>query len=153
MPPLGKTQHWGKGLIGGAVSGGCTAVVDVQFDGELPKIMDALEVQGHEVRCVLEVAQHLGENTVRTISMETTEGLQRGQGVDQTGSPIKVRAPAGRTAPSEVGFDRMRPRWGARANWEPCRLFLRVGFRQNPSAIPSCDRLGRRLVLTPPRDA
>jgi hypothetical protein len=67
------------------------AVVDVQFDGELPKIMDALEVQDHEVRCVLEVAMHLGENTVRTISMETTEGLQRGQGVEQTGSPIKVR--------------------------------------------------------------
>jgi F-type H+-transporting ATPase subunit beta len=70
------------------------AVVDVQFDGELPKIMDALEVQDHEVRCVLEVAMHLGENTVRTISMETTEGLQRGQGVEQTGSPIKI--PVGR---------------------------------------------------------
>jgi len=87
-----------RGFAAAASTGKITqiigAVVDVQFDGELPKIMDALEVQGHEVRCVLEVAQHLGENTVRTISMETTEGLQRGQGVDQTGSPIKI--PVGR---------------------------------------------------------
>jgi hypothetical protein len=71
------------------------AVVDVQFDeGELPPILSALEVQGHEVRLVLEVAQHMGENTVRTIAMETTDGLRRGQGVANTGSPIKV--PVGR---------------------------------------------------------
>ena len=66
------------------------AVVDVQFDGELPAIMSALEVEGHEIRLVLEVAQHLGENTVRAIAMDTTEGLVRGQGVVNTGSPIQV---------------------------------------------------------------
>ena len=69
------------------------AVVDVQFDGDLPAIMSALEVEGHDVRLVLEVAQHLGENTVRTIAMDTTEGLVRGQGVVNTGSPIQVRLP------------------------------------------------------------
>lgn len=66
------------------------AVVDVQFDGDLPPIMSALEVDGHEIRLVLEVAQHLGENTVRTIAMDTTEGLVRGQSVLNTGSPIQV---------------------------------------------------------------
>uniref|UniRef100_A0A7S0IG01 ATP synthase subunit beta n=1 Tax=Micromonas pusilla TaxID=38833 RepID=A0A7S0IG01_MICPS len=70
------------------------AVVDVQFDGDLPPIMSALEVQGHNVRLVLEVAQHLGENTVRTIAMDTTEGLVRGQSVSNTGSPIQI--PVGR---------------------------------------------------------
>lgn len=67
------------------------AVVDVQFDGELPAIMSALEVEGHDVRLVLEVAQHLGQNTVLAIAMDTTEGLVRGQGVVNTGSPIQVR--------------------------------------------------------------
>ena len=67
------------------------AVVDVQFDGDLPAIESALEVEGHEIRLVLEVAQHLGENTVRAIAMDTTEGLVRGQGVFNTGSPIQVR--------------------------------------------------------------
>ena len=66
------------------------AVVDVQFDGDLPPIMSAHEVDGHEIRLVLEVAQHLGENTVRTIAMDTTEGLVRGQGVLNTGNPIQV---------------------------------------------------------------
>lgn len=70
------------------------AVVDVQFDGDLPPIMSALEVDGHEIRLVLEVAQHLGENTVRTIAMDTTEGLVRGQSVLNTGSPIQI--PVGR---------------------------------------------------------
>merc|ERR1711957_569650 len=66
------------------------AVVDVQFDGELPPILNALEVQGFEVRLVLEVAQHLGENTVRTIAMDGTDGLVRGQPVLDTGSQINV---------------------------------------------------------------
>lgn len=66
------------------------AVVDVQFDDELPPILNALEVQGHESRLVLEVAQHLGENTVRTIAMDGTEGLVRGQKVVDTGSPITI---------------------------------------------------------------
>lgn len=67
------------------------AVVDVHFEGELPHIMTALEVEDHTHRLVLEVAQHLGENTVRTIAMDTTDGLVRGQAVVNTGSPIKVR--------------------------------------------------------------
>lgn len=66
------------------------AVVDVQFDGELPPIMTSLEVENFTHRLVLEVAQHLGENTVRTIAMDTTDGLVRGQGVINTGEPIKV---------------------------------------------------------------
>ena len=68
------------------------AVVDVQFDGELPAILNALETENKGNRLVLEVAQHLGENTVRTIAMDTTEGLVRGQGVVNTGSPIQVRS-------------------------------------------------------------
>eukprot|EP00891_Asterochloris_glomerata_P001062 jgi/Astpho2/1062/fgenesh1_pg.00017_%23_9_t len=70
------------------------AVVDVQFDGELPHINSALEVEDHDVRVVLEVANHMGENTVRTIAMETTDGLVRGQSVSNTGAPIRV--PVGR---------------------------------------------------------
>ncbi|KXZ48969.1 hypothetical protein GPECTOR_24g259 [Gonium pectorale] len=69
-------------------------VVDVRFDGELPSILSSLEVQGHNVRLVLEVAQHMGDNTVRTIAMDSTDGLVRGQKVTNTGSPIKV--PVGR---------------------------------------------------------
>ena len=75
----------------GSVTQVIGAVVDVQFEGELPPILSALEVQGHEIRLVLEVAQHLGENTVRTIAMDTTEGLVRGQPVLNMGSPIQVR--------------------------------------------------------------
>ncbi|MBB4121395.1 F0F1 ATP synthase subunit beta [Martelella radicis] len=66
------------------------AVVDVAFDGELPPIMNALETDNHGNRLVLEVAQHLGENEVRTIAMDATEGLVRGQEVKNTGSPIEV---------------------------------------------------------------
>ncbi|HUF87805.1 MAG TPA: F0F1 ATP synthase subunit beta [Thermohalobaculum sp.] len=66
------------------------AVVDVQFDGELPAILNALETDNHGNRLVLEVAQHLGENTVRTIAMDATEGLVRGQEVTDTGAPITV---------------------------------------------------------------
>merc|ERR1712012_1225537 len=66
------------------------AVVDVPFDDGLPEILNALDVSGREPRLVLEVAQHLGENTVRTIAMDGTEGLVRGQTVVDTGSPIKI---------------------------------------------------------------
>jgi F-type H+/Na+-transporting ATPase subunit beta len=66
------------------------AVVDVQFEGELPAILNALETSNGGNRLVLEVAQHLGESTVRTISMDTTEGLVRGQQVSDTGQPITV---------------------------------------------------------------
>lgn len=66
------------------------AVVDVQFDEELPNILNALETDNHGNRLVLEVAQHLGENTVRTIAMDSTEGLVRGQEVVDTGEAIAV---------------------------------------------------------------
>lgn len=66
------------------------AVVDVQFDGELPSILNALEVSDRKPRLILEVAQHLGENVVRTIAMDGTEGLIRGQEVLDTDSPIKI---------------------------------------------------------------
>src|SRR5258708_108178 len=66
------------------------AVVDVQFKGDLPAILNALETQNGGKRLVLEVAQHLGESTVRTISMDTSEGLVRGQEVTDTGEPISV---------------------------------------------------------------
>ncbi|SHJ04520.1 F-type H+-transporting ATPase subunit beta [Aureimonas altamirensis DSM 21988] len=66
------------------------AVVDVEFDGTLPEILNALETENNGNRLVLEVAQHLGENTVRTIAMDLTEGLVRGQPVRDTGAPIEV---------------------------------------------------------------
>ncbi|MBI6628865.1 F0F1 ATP synthase subunit beta [Pontibaca salina] len=66
------------------------AVVDVQFEGELPEILNALETDNNGKRLVLEVAQHLGENTVRTIAMDATEGLVRGQEVTDTESTIQV---------------------------------------------------------------
>ena len=66
------------------------AVVDVQFDGHLPEILNALETDNGGNRLVLEVAQHLGESTVRTIAMDSSEGLMRGQPVTDTGGPIEV---------------------------------------------------------------
>ena len=66
------------------------AVVDVQFEGQLPEILTALECDNFGNRLVLEVAQHLGEAAVRTIAMDSTEGLKRGDKVTDTGSPIKV---------------------------------------------------------------
>ncbi len=66
------------------------AVVDVQFEGHLPAILNALETRNGGNRLVLEVAQHLGESTVRTVAMDTAEGLVRGQEVSDTGEPITV---------------------------------------------------------------
>lgn len=74
----------------GKVSQVIGAVVDVEFDGELPPILNALETDNNGNRLVLEVAQHLGENIVRTIAMDSTEGLVRGQKVADTGKPIVV---------------------------------------------------------------
>jgi F-type H+-transporting ATPase subunit beta len=71
------------------------AVVDVQFEDHLPAILNALETKNQGNRLVLEVAQHLGESTVRTIAMDTTEGLVRGQEVSDTGEPINVPVGAG----------------------------------------------------------
>src|SRR6187431_888085 len=66
------------------------AVVDVQFEDHLPAILNALETTNGGNRLVLEVAQHLGESTVRTVAMDTSEGLVRGQEVTDTGQPIAV---------------------------------------------------------------
>jgi F-type H+-transporting ATPase subunit beta len=66
------------------------AVVDVQFDGALPAILNALETTNNGKRLILEVAQHLGENTVRTIAMDASEGLVRGTPVKDLGAPISV---------------------------------------------------------------
>jgi len=78
-----------KGMVG-RVTAVIGPVVDVQFDGDRPPILNALEVQGRENRLVLEVAQHLGQNTVRTIAMDATERIVRGQDVLDTGNPIMV---------------------------------------------------------------
>ena len=74
----------------GKISQVIGAVVDVQFDGNLPAIQNALEVDNNGQRLVLEVAQHLGESSVRTIAMDSTEGLVRGANATDTGAPITV---------------------------------------------------------------
>src|SRR5579872_3725719 len=85
-----------QGVATGRISQVIGAVVDVEFEGSLPAILNALETTnfdqrtGEPLRLVLEVAQHLGENTVRTIAMDATEGLTRGQPVTDTGGPIMV---------------------------------------------------------------
>jgi len=75
-----------KGIITQVIG----AVVDVKFNGELPEILTALECKNGDNRLVLEVAQHLGETTVRTIAMDATEGLKRGDEVTNTNAPIQV---------------------------------------------------------------
>lgn len=99
-PPPSAKKDAGKGgkitdefTGAGAIGQVCQvigAVVDVRFDEGLPPILTALEVLDNSIRLVLEVAQHLGENMVRTIAMDGTEGLVRGQRVLNTGSPITV---------------------------------------------------------------
>jgi len=85
-----------QGVATGQITQVIGAVVDVEFVGHLPAILSALETTNHDqrtgatTRLVLEVAQHLGENTVRTIAMDATEGLTRGQPVTDTGGPIMV---------------------------------------------------------------
>ena len=87
-PPL--VAQKANTLSGGKISQVIGAVVDVRFDGELPAILTALETDNNGNRLVLVVAQHLGENTVRTIAMDATDGLTRGQVVTSTGSQITV---------------------------------------------------------------
>jgi len=98
-PPQAKVQMYTdtprSDLQPGRITQVIGAVVDVQFDDHLPPILNALDVEGYEVegkpaRLVLEVAQHMGENTVRTIAMDATEGLVRGQPVKDTDNPIMV---------------------------------------------------------------
>ena len=86
-----KYNFAGQGKVNGKISQVIGAVVDVQFEeGTLPKILNALEVQGVDYRLVLEVSQHLGGNTVRTIALDSTDGLIRGQEVKDMESPIMV---------------------------------------------------------------
>jgi len=85
-----KTAVAAAGAVG-RVTQVIGAVVDVAFEeGQLPLILNALETDNNGNRLVLEVAQHLGENSVRTIAMDSTEGLVRGQPVTDTGAPITV---------------------------------------------------------------
>ncbi|CAJ0587806.1 unnamed protein product, partial [Mesorhabditis spiculigera] len=78
------------GLSKGRLVAVIGAVVDVQFDENLPPILNGLEVTGRTPRLILEVSQHLGDNVVRCIAMDGTEGLVRGQEVVDTGDPIKI---------------------------------------------------------------
>jgi F-type H+-transporting ATPase subunit beta len=82
--PIAPTANTGR------VSQVIGAVVDVSFNGELPEILSALTTDNNGTKLVLEVAQHLGESTVRTIAMDSTDGLTRGQPVSDTGSQIRV---------------------------------------------------------------
>ena len=84
------TQTTGSTNNTGRISQVIGAVVDVHFDQNLPAILSALETDNNGNKLVLEVAQHLGENTVRTIAMDSTEGLTRGQTVKDTGAQISV---------------------------------------------------------------
>src|SRR5258708_1485714 len=103
---LGKLNLAKRGFCSnikiGKISQVIGAVVDVHFEDQAPpNILNALEVEmakdehGHMPRLVLEVAQHLGGNTVRTIALDSTEGLVRGQGVKDTGNPIMVPVGSG----------------------------------------------------------
>ena len=74
----------------GSVSQVLGAVVDVHFDGELPAILNAVKCENQGKSLIMEVAQHLGENTVRCIAMDTTDGMVRGQEVTDTGEPISM---------------------------------------------------------------
>jgi F-type H+/Na+-transporting ATPase subunit beta len=94
-PVVAETKKQAKKVAAGKGSKGhirqvTGAVVDVQFDGDLPEILNALETENAGSRLILEVAQHLGENTVRTVAMDGTDGLVRGQEVVDTGKPIAV---------------------------------------------------------------
>src|SRR3569623_1281782 len=81
-----STTHNNVGTITQVIG----AVVDVRIEGDLPSILNSLHVENGGRTLVLEVAQHLGENTVRTIAMDTTDGLVRGAEVVDTGEPITV---------------------------------------------------------------
>src|SRR3569832_2834155 len=90
MATAAKTKSKPNVNEAGTISQVIGAVVDVTFEGELPEILSALETENNGNRLVLEVAQHLGESTVRTIAMDSTDGLTRGQEVRDTGSQIRV---------------------------------------------------------------
>ncbi len=86
----GQKSATGRGSATGRVAQVIGAVVDVEFDGELPPILNALETDNQGRRLVLETAQHLGENMVRAVAMDSTEGLARSTPVRDTGRPIEI---------------------------------------------------------------
>ena len=101
----------------GKVSQVIGAVVDVEFDGAIPDILNALEVDNNGQRLVLEVAQHLGENTVRTIAMDATEGLVRGTEAQvvrdrRKHAPHSDRVDARERLPVIVAQDQAQPHQG-----------------------------------------
>ena len=119
----------------GRVSQVLGAVVDVSFDGELPSILNALTATFNGQELVLEVAQHLGENTVRCIAMDTTDGLTRGQEVADTGDR-DLRAGGQEDAGPDHGRDRSPNRRSV------VRLRLRLHGRstarhlRSPNSLP-----------------
>ena len=118
----------------GKVSQVIGAVVDVQFDGALPAILNALITENNGKKLVLEVAQHLGENTVRTIAMDTTEGLTRGQPVTDTGRAITVDAVPLGEAHDRDSLGRDLP------VWQGCRVIAEGEvFLMNPDVGDSLD--------------
>ena len=97
---MAKAATAGKPNKTGKITQVIGAVVDVQFDEHLPAILNALETENNGQRLVLEVAQHLGENTVRTVAMDTSEGLVRGQEVLTPASRSRCRSAPARSAAS-----------------------------------------------------
>ena len=114
-----------KGL--GKITQVIGAVVDVQFEGQLPEILTALECDNSGNRLVLEVAQHLGETTVRTIAMDSTEGLKRGDKVYLLRKHIKTKRPS-----TKLDFKKLGP-------YEILERIGPVNFRlQLPSTAQVC---------------
>jgi F-type H+-transporting ATPase subunit beta len=144
----------------GRISQVIGAVVDVSFDGELPAILSALETRNGDNRLVLEVAQHLGENTVRTIAMDSTEGLTRGQNVTDTGSQIRVpvgpatlgrilnvigepideRGPVNATQTSPIHADARARSWSPASRSSTCSRPTPRAARSACSAAPASAR-------------
>src|SRR3974377_241835 len=142
----------------GQVSQVMGAVVDVKFDGHLPAILNALETENRGQRLILEVAQHLGESTVRTVAMDATEGLVRGQQVTDPGAPI--RGPGGggspnptqsKQLPGAASTRKRRLSWNnplRRRCWSPgsrswtCSRRTRAAARSDCSAVLAPRRAG-----------
>ena len=121
------------------------AVVDVRFEGELPEILNALHVEHQGKTLVLEVAQQLGESTVRTIAMDITDGLVRGQEVVDTGSPIHDPGRAGNPGAYHQRYRRARGRTGTGRNEDevsdpPAWHRHSSSNRRNPRFCPRASR-------------
>ena len=128
------------------------AVVDVAFDGELPPILSALETDNNGNRLVLEVAQHLGENLVRTIAMDATEGLTRGQRErDGAGEKETAAKHQSASAPEMISTSSVViAAWRWRLNWMFSRLIrspaLRVALSIAVILLPCSDAAFSRIA-------